>query len=200
MNEAQIFRFERLRLQRMAALAKRSGTIADVGFRQCPNPFLESGNVIGIDPNATESDLAPNYSDFFSGTLLGYLRAKGEEQLDAVLAGELIEHLEAPLTFLRECYLALKPGGRLVLSTPNPNSFIERLLTLTLSRRYFYTIEHISLIPQRWLVRMMEMAGFSNVRLYSGGFPLPFIGLIPFPRPWCYQTIATGEKRLANSC
>lgn len=199
MKKNETFRFERLRLQRMASFTNHGEVIADVGFRQCPNPFLNSKSVIGIDPSATEDDLAGNYTDIFSGTLMDYIKINGQARLDVVMAGELIEHLEVPVEFLRECYMALKPGGRLVLSTPNPNSFIERLLTLTLSRRYFYTIEHIMLIPQRWLVRMMEVAGFSNIRLYSGGFPVPMVGLVPFPRPWCYQTIATGEKALESS-
>jgi 2-polyprenyl-3-methyl-5-hydroxy-6-metoxy-1,4-benzoquinol methylase len=39
--------------------------------------------------------------------------------LDAVLALEVIEHLENPRAFLREIARVLKPGGSLVLSTPN---------------------------------------------------------------------------------
>lgn len=190
---------ERLRLQRMASFANHGRVIADVGFCQCPNPYLTARKVIGIDPNANQSYFANNYSDLFPGTLVEYIDVMGPHKFDVVLAGELIEHLEVPVEFLRECHKALKPGGRVVLSTPNPNSFIERILTLTLSRRYFYTKEHVMLIPQRWLIRIMEIAGFKNVELHSGGFPLPLLGLVPFPRPWCYQTIAIGEKAVANS-
>lgn len=38
---------------------------------------------------------------------------------DAIVALELIEHLENPRHFLRECSRLLRPGGVLVLSTPN---------------------------------------------------------------------------------
>jgi SAM-dependent methyltransferase len=116
-------------------------------------------------------------------------------EFDAITAGEILEHLEDPMGFLRACYETLAPGGILVLSTPNPNSPIERLLTITLSRRFFYTDDHIMLFPQRWLIRMLERSGFSDVRLYSGGFPVPPLGLVPFPRAWCYQTIASAVRK-----
>jgi SAM-dependent methyltransferase len=38
---------------------------------------------------------------------------------DVVVAGEIIEHVEAPGTFLRAVAPLVKPGGRLVVTTPN---------------------------------------------------------------------------------
>ena len=40
-------------------------------------------------------------------------------QFDLVISFEVFEHLEDPLLFLRECHRVLRPGGRLILSTPN---------------------------------------------------------------------------------
>ncbi len=41
------------------------------------------------------------------------------EIADTIVAGEVIEHLEKPLEFLKECRRILKNKGRLVLTTPN---------------------------------------------------------------------------------
>lgn len=40
------------------------------------------------------------------------------EDIDYIIAGELIEHLEDPKKFIDECLRALKPGGWLSISTP----------------------------------------------------------------------------------
>lgn len=42
-----------------------------------------------------------------------------EDGWEAIVALELIEHLENPRHFLRECARLLRPGGVIVLSTPN---------------------------------------------------------------------------------
>lgn len=182
---------EAYRLRRMARLIAGHERIVDVGFAHQPNPFLENREIIGVDIERAE--LPAHYSEVFCGTLADWTAAAGAPA-QGVYAGEILEHLEQPIDFLRDCHAALEPGGSLVLSTPNPNSLIERLLTLTLSRRFFYTADHLMLFPQRWLIRMLEVAGFSDVKLYSGGFPLPGMGLVPFPRPWCHQTIATARR------
>lgn len=41
------------------------------------------------------------------------------QQFDVVVALELIEHLENPHHFLRQCFALLRPGGTLLVSTPN---------------------------------------------------------------------------------
>lgn len=47
----------------------------------------------------------------------------GPNRYDVVFAGELIEHLANPAGFLRSARQALRPGGVLVLTTPNPFAF-----------------------------------------------------------------------------
>jgi 2-polyprenyl-3-methyl-5-hydroxy-6-metoxy-1,4-benzoquinol methylase len=45
-----------------------------------------------------------------------------EASFDAVIMSHVIEHLHEPLRSLRECNRVLKPGGRLVILTPNTGS------------------------------------------------------------------------------
>ncbi|MFQ5429234.1 MAG: class I SAM-dependent methyltransferase [Phycisphaerae bacterium] len=190
---------ETYRLKRMARCCAGRRRILDLGCADMPNPYLANPEVVGLD--LADADLPANYTDFKRGDVMDLPRPFGPASFDAIHAGELIEHLERPVEFLRGCLECLRPGGIMVLSTPNPNSPIERLLTIPLSRRFFYgkggvyqPFGHICLYPQRWLIRILEVAGFTGVKLSSGGFPLPGVGLVPFPRPWCYQTIAEAAR------
>jgi SAM-dependent methyltransferase len=45
------------------------------------------------------------------------------EPVDVIVAGEVIEHVMNPGRALESCAEVLKPGGRLILSTPNPDGF-----------------------------------------------------------------------------
>ncbi len=183
---------ESLRMKRMARLVRGCPSVLDIGWAQSPNRFLDNEHVVGFD--LEQRTTPPNYHESIAGDAGELTTLLAGRSFDAVVAGEILEHVEQPYSFLRDCRAVLGPSGRIVLSTPNPNSLIERLLTLTLDRKYFYTSEHLYLYPQRWLVRMIENCGFRDVRLHSGGFPLPVLGLIPFPRPWCHQTIAVAVK------
>src|SRR6187397_839519 len=42
-----------------------------------------------------------------------------DERFDVVVGGDVLEHLPDPLSVLRACRAALKPGGVVVLSLPN---------------------------------------------------------------------------------
>ena len=47
---------------------------------------------------------------------------------DCVIAGELIEHLENPALFVKECHRILKRGGKFIITTPNRKSWWNRLI------------------------------------------------------------------------
>jgi 2-polyprenyl-3-methyl-5-hydroxy-6-metoxy-1,4-benzoquinol methylase len=97
---------------------------------------------------------------------------------DAVIAAEVIEHLENPREVAREWYRILKPGGTLVLSTPNNESI--RSLAALLIRGHYVAFDdscypaHITALLRKDLVRILGEAGFSGIRFQFtnvGGVP-----------------------------
>jgi 2-polyprenyl-3-methyl-5-hydroxy-6-metoxy-1,4-benzoquinol methylase len=53
---------------------------------------------------------------------------------DIVISMEVIEHIENPWGFIDEIYGLIKPNGKLILSTPNVENYISRLLYLVSKR------------------------------------------------------------------
>lgn len=179
---------EDYRLKKMAGLISTEHSVLDIGCSQYPNHFLQNPIVEGVD--LVSAELPNNYQKLH----LCSLEELPDGLYQGIAAGEILEHLEKPIDFLRECFRLLSPGGNIVISTPNPHSPIESILTIALNRRFYYTEDHLMLFPQRWLIRILEVAGFVDVKLYSGGFPIPHLGLFPCPRFFCYQTIAKASR------
>jgi 2-polyprenyl-3-methyl-5-hydroxy-6-metoxy-1,4-benzoquinol methylase len=97
---------------------------------------------------------------------------------DVVIAAEVIEHLENPRKVAREWFQILKPGGALILSTPN-NESIRSLMALSVRGHYVAFLDscypaHITALLRKDLVRILSEAGFSDVRFHftnHGGLP-----------------------------
>jgi SAM-dependent methyltransferase len=62
-----------------------------------------------------------------------------ETGFDACIALELIEHLENPFEFLRECRAVLREGGILVVSSPNVEAMPSRMIYLWNGRLRFFS-------------------------------------------------------------
>lgn len=92
--------------------------------------------------------------------------ARETGKFDALIAIEIIEHLENPFRFVRECAKLLKTGGSLFLTTPNVEAVSSRLIFLYTGRlKSFGAYEtvrpaHITPIFKWKLDMMLEEAGF----------------------------------------
>jgi SAM-dependent methyltransferase len=100
---------------------------------------------------------------------------------DGILAVEVIEHLENPRHFLRECGTLLNPGGCLILTTPNVDNPVSKLSFVRRGRfQWFWdgdydTFGHITPLTQ-WQVRCcLEEVPLEIVSLGSFGNPYRLI-------------------------
>ena len=65
-----------------------------------------------------------------------------DNSVDFVIATEVMEHLGNPWYFAKEIHRVLKPGGKLILSMPNPWNIVSRLLFLRRGMLECYGYHH----------------------------------------------------------
>ena len=88
------------------------------------------------------------------------------KRFQAIIASEIIEHLENPHHFARECFKLLKPGGRMVLSTPNVENAVSKALFIRSSFFMWFSEKdyegegHITPLTQSQIHKVFSEAGF----------------------------------------
>ena len=100
------------------------GKLLDVGCGS--GSFLQwmrelGWQVVGIEPDPNAATVARSRGiDVQTGTLEqgGY----GDDAFDLITLSHVLEHLDDPIATFKECWRTLKPGGRLVVVTPNSTS------------------------------------------------------------------------------
>jgi cyclopropane fatty-acyl-phospholipid synthase-like methyltransferase len=113
----------------------------------------------------------------------------GTRDYAAICAIEIVEHVENPSAFLRSCAAVLKPGGTLIISTPNVESIAARMQWFMRGcPRIFSDHEvrqnrHISMLWSQGFEVLIEHAGLRVVdRQLLGRFRMSRSLLTPIKR------------------
>jgi 2-polyprenyl-3-methyl-5-hydroxy-6-metoxy-1,4-benzoquinol methylase len=142
--------------------AKAQGRLLDVG---CGNgETLESMVALGwqaegldIDPVAVQVASARGLK-VRQGTLQSQQFA--DASFDAVVMSHVIEHVHDPVSMAQECNRILKPGGRLVVITPNIRSWGHRIYKS--DWRGLEPPRHLQIFTRSALSALSIQAGFSS--------------------------------------
>jgi 2-polyprenyl-3-methyl-5-hydroxy-6-metoxy-1,4-benzoquinol methylase len=120
----------------LLAARRASGTLVDVGcgtgclWRALQRRFTRC---VGID--AIRYDELPADVEFRRADLDRDPLPLEDAGVDAAVAVEVIEHLENPRAFVRELTRVVRPGGWIVITTPNQLSLLS-LITLAAKGRF----------------------------------------------------------------
>jgi 2-polyprenyl-3-methyl-5-hydroxy-6-metoxy-1,4-benzoquinol methylase len=134
-------------------------------------PLSERGNtIVGIELDPVAARAA---EQFCERVLVGDVEKMElplePSSFDVVLCGDVVEHLRDPVASLARLRRFLKPGGRIVLSTPNVANWAIRLSLL--GGRWRYTERgildrtHTHLFTRATLAEALRQAGYEQVRI-----------------------------------
>ena len=163
--------------------------------------FLKAAERAGWDCEGIE--VSATAADFARTRLQLDVRQGSAEEIpyqsatvDLAVLFEVIEHLLDPRRALQSVWRAIKPGGRILLSTPNFNALSRRAL----GRQWavISPAEHLYYFTESSLARLLVRAGFADVRFERQypGFDVPGTmnaGCTHEPdsrRAKCYATVA----------
>jgi SAM-dependent methyltransferase len=122
-------------------LAPQRGDLLDIGpnIGTCLALARERGwEAFGVEINADAARYCREQRglNVAAGALDEHTYA--EDSFDIVLMGDVIEHLRDPLALMRVVYTILKPGGAVIISTPDIAGWAGRLLQIKPEEHLYY--------------------------------------------------------------
>jgi SAM-dependent methyltransferase len=94
---------------------------------------------------------------------------------DMIVCVETLEHVENPRQALRSIRALLRPGDKLLVSTPNithPHSRLKMFLRgapVFFGPGFYHDPGHISMLPDWMLTEHVRLAGFDHIEVRRGG-------------------------------
>jgi 2-polyprenyl-3-methyl-5-hydroxy-6-metoxy-1,4-benzoquinol methylase len=192
MQKALLPHFRR-RLQTLETRFPSRGKILDFGC--AAGYFLQVAQQRGWHINGVElsQEMAHSAEESLRVPIYTSLAAMSDRDFDAITLWEVIEHLPDPIGTLRQLIDRLKPGGVLMLSTPNNGHW--QAIRAQAQWVGYRPPSHLQYFTRFTLAEALHRAGLAQIAI-NGTAPLP-----PLPR-WLSrmsqpleQALATGQAR-----
>jgi SAM-dependent methyltransferase len=117
-------------------------------------------------------------------------RLQYESRFDTIILGELIEHLQSPGECIAGCMRALKPGGRIIITTPNAFSIMLGIMYLKDFDQAFNR-EHVMWFCPQTLRAFVERCGLRITQFKFVDELEPDVTPAPLYRIFAYSWYAT---------
>jgi 2-polyprenyl-3-methyl-5-hydroxy-6-metoxy-1,4-benzoquinol methylase len=163
----------------------RVGTLLDVG---CSCGYFmevamrEGFEVRGLEFSQHAIDAArPEVRARIIRTSVNELSGEHEQAYDVITAFDIIEHLERPLEFLQHARRLLRPGGVIVISTPDADHWLRPLMGARWPM--LQPMQHLTIFSRKSMRVALDTAGFQTEVIETAHKILSYDYLINQVRP-----------------
>jgi 2-polyprenyl-3-methyl-5-hydroxy-6-metoxy-1,4-benzoquinol methylase len=157
--------------------AEPVGRVLDLGCsggRLLEQMRRQGNHVTGVDSIEIDG-VRDRVDEFLLGDLDEGIPAAAGNGYDVVIAADVIEHLRDPGRLLRQMTEVLKPGGEIVISTPNFGHWYARGRVVTgtfdYDRRGILDQTHLRFFSRASLRRLFKANGLDIIELTYTGLP-----------------------------
>lgn len=158
----------------------RGGVVLDLGAGEgaLSARLADSGYIVtSVDKDAASfkcSKTAFERLDFDSVEQIQGFVSRHESHFDAVLGIEVIEHVQDQWQYVRQLMKMIKPGGLVLITSPNTSSWLSRVMFLLSGRFHQFgdsdlPYGHISPISPWELELILKSEGAQAIEMQSAG-------------------------------
>lgn len=122
------------------------GNILEIG---CSSGFMLYGldkiynlNTMGIEPSGVFSELLQKNSITTFDDMEQIRSTQTDLKFDLIMHFFVLEHIQEPVSFLKESYDLLKPGGKIICEIPNANDPLRTLFATEAFEKFYWSIAH----------------------------------------------------------
>ena len=171
MRKALVPHFKR-RIEQLEAELPSRGSLLDYGC--AAGYFLEAARQNGWQISGVElADAMARQAERSLGIPIAHTLAElPEARFDVVTLWEVIEHLPRPVEVMRQLLERLRPGGALMLSTPNTGHW--QAVNEPEAWVSYRPPSHLLYFTRSTLTEALQRAGFESIRV-RGVSPLPWL-------------------------
>jgi 2-polyprenyl-3-methyl-5-hydroxy-6-metoxy-1,4-benzoquinol methylase len=132
-------------------------------------------DVIGFEPSADHAYVAKKHLNLPVIAAHFSRERVGDRTFDLIMLSHVIEHIYIPKVFLHELISVLKPGGALIVVTPNSDSLVARVTGRLWPM--LKPVDHVTMICAK-TYSYFELEGIADVRHWDTEYTYEFAATI----------------------
>ena len=171
----ELLKFVRLSAERPAVLEAGCACGGNLLRLRAARPDVE---LCGIELSEASAKVARQFAQVYALDVEDFSMPEWEGRFDAVICGDLLEHLRDPWTTMKRFCRITRPGGRIIISVPNV-MHISNLAGMLLDGNWAYQDQgirdrtHLRFFTKKTACELVKQGGYHVAAVEARVFAMP---------------------------